>query len=97
MVACAYDNTTRMMPWILAMEPTMTVQRCANLAMAQGYPVFGLQYGTTCYAGVSMQRTFVMGIAPAERCNAPCGGNSATTCGGNMALSVYEFYQCAGG
>ena len=57
----------------------MTVQNCASLAYAGGYPFFAVQYGSQCFAGVSL--TAAEQYGPSEACNMACAGNASETCG----------------
>ena len=57
----------------------MTVTLCAVLSADQGYPVFGLQYGSQCWAGNSLQQATQYGGS--DQCNDICNGNKGEQCG----------------
>jgi len=81
-VGCFTDNTARDMTYVLN-SPTMSVEICNQLALANHFPFFGVQYGTQCFAGNSYGR-YGPGI-----CNEPCSANPSEICGNAYANSVY--------
>jgi hypothetical protein len=87
-LGCFADNVnmTRALPVKVTTIPvgSMTVEACQAACFGSGYPYFGLEFGQECWCGQ---------VAPNEgasnQCTFPCTGNSAETCGGPSALSVY--------
>lgn len=75
-----------------ALLSSMTIEMCRDLALARGFTVFGTQYGQACLAGYSLMQATSLG-APSFPCNFPCAGNTAQTCGGHWANSVYEIVR----
>jgi len=64
----------------------MTVELCA--AACVGYTYFGVEYGTQCYCGDSLNAGSVP--APPGDCNFPCPGNATEFCGAGNRLNVYS-------
>ncbi|KAE9365731.1 WSC-domain-containing protein, partial [Stipitochalara longipes BDJ] len=64
----------------------MTVELCA--AACVGYTYFGVEYGTQCYCGNSLNAGSVP--APPSDCNFPCPGNATEFCGAGNRLNVYS-------
>ena len=60
---------------------TNCVLTCSNLAFAYA----GLEYGSQCFCGSSLQNNPTGGQTP----NTPCSGNSAQFCGGNSLIQIY--------
>lgn len=66
----------------------MTQQRCARLAQLRGYPIFGLQYFSECWAGWDLARAQSLGPAT---CDKPCTADARQTCGGDWANTLFSF------
>lgn len=61
----------------------MTIETCTAYCSKAGYSLAGLEYADECYCGNELR------LGPSNNCNMACSGNSAETCGGGNALSVY--------
>ncbi|CCG81648.1 Putative uncharacterized protein [Taphrina deformans PYCC 5710] len=62
----------------------MTVEYCGTYCSGNGFSYAGLEYATQCFCGNTVR------LGPGSGCTTPCSGNSAETCGGNNALSLYS-------
>ncbi|OCT50818.1 WSC domain-containing protein [Cladophialophora carrionii] len=70
---------------------TMSVDLCAQKAQALNLQYFGLEYASQCLAG-SVLNPASTPIA-STKCSMKCAGNSAQTCGGSNAISLYNNTQ----
>ena len=66
---------------------TMTPYDCVTFCHEKGYALAGLEFGFECYCGDSIEDQ--MRISEG-RCNMTCPGDSSKSCGGSLALNVYE-------
>jgi hypothetical protein len=86
-LGCFADNVdmTRALP-VQANIPSnsVTVEACQAACSGSGYPYFGLEFGQECWCGPNAPNE-----GTSNQCTFPCTGNSAETCGGSNALSVY--------
>ncbi|KAL9014260.1 MAG: hypothetical protein Q9173_001102 [Seirophora scorigena] len=64
----------------------MTVEKCA--AACTKFPLFGVEYGTECYCGNTLNQG--SDPAPEEECSFKCPGNPDEKCGAGNRLNVYE-------
>jgi hypothetical protein len=62
---------TRSLSSLVAQSRDMSVRSCLKLASAAGYQYAGLQAGTYCMAGNSIQDYTTPGT-----CSTPCAGNA---------------------
>ncbi|XP_048584029.1 A disintegrin and metalloproteinase with thrombospondin motifs 7 [Nematostella vectensis] len=73
---CYEDKFSRALPKLLSSSlPARAVEACYQLAKAQGYRVFGVQYGKECWAAVAMETYDSYGKS--DRCQHGVGGNWA--------------------
>lgn len=65
----------------------MTSNKCLVLCSYNGYQYAGLQYGTECWCGDTLDPN----AQPIDQsvCSTPCAGNSSETCGGSLALQLF--------
>lgn len=82
-------------------DPTMTLQKCRLACEEDGYPWFGVEFGTRCFCGTRLYDRDIIdddefylkrAFAVSDRqCSMRCGGDSTntTTCGDANRLSVY--------
>jgi len=63
-----------------------TPDKCVTACRQQGFHFAGLQASTDCYCGNRLLRLY----NESDNCNAPCSGDVGTTCGGELANSVYR-------
>lgn len=82
---CHVDDPSRALPNLLIGNGA-TIERCIDLARAQGYAYAGLQAGYQCFAGN------VLGYCAAREddCNAPCPSDPKRKCGGAWRASIYR-------
>lgn len=91
-VGCYGDegDLKRRLPYQLAVDSMFnSVESCAALAMAAGYPVFGVQAGSYCFGG--MDESYAVSAGRSSNCNTQCTANDQQICGGAWANSVYRF------
>jgi len=102
-VGCGNDSMSDRTLTNFTWNAAMTVEMCVNYCKSGGYKLAGLEYADQCYCDNEYHQT-IGGSDPDERqpipgilgsCLSPCAGNSAQTCGGSAALSVYQ--ACDGG
>ena len=67
----------------------MTVEKCINLCLTNGYNIAGVECGAECYCDKVVQNNH--GLAPDGNtgCNMPCSGDAGETCGGPNRLNAY--------
>ncbi|KAK8086198.1 hypothetical protein PG994_001172 [Apiospora phragmitis] len=65
----------------------LTIDHCLDACASQGFKLAGLEYGSECYCGNTLQGENAPTVD--ERCDIPCFGNNQTTCGGDGALALY--------
>ena len=86
-------------------DPAMTLEKCHLSCEGDGYPWFGVEYGTQCFCGTRLYDRDIIddgndsdefylkrAFAVSDRqCSMRCGGDAtnSTTCGGANRLSVY--------
>ncbi|KAK2058615.1 WSC-domain-containing protein [Colletotrichum caudatum] len=80
--ASARTLTTRM-----NLPGDLTVSECTTACAAQGFLYAGVEYGSECFCGTSIQN----GGAPisASSCNMACAGDKTQYCGGPAAINIY--------
>ncbi|KAF7712666.1 Endochitinase-like family protein [Penicillium ucsense] len=66
-----------------------TVEKCQAVCQQNGYIYAGMEYGTQCFCGNSIDN----GASLTSACGTACPGNSAEICGGANALSMYYLFQ----
>ncbi|KAJ3064999.1 hypothetical protein HDU98_011599, partial [Podochytrium sp. JEL0797] len=79
------NTDARLMKNLLATDDNMTVEKCAEMAKADGYALFGLEWGTECWA----DNRFEHFPTASNSCDVACPGNSEEKCGGSLAVSAY--------
>ncbi|KAI5866960.1 putative glyoxal oxidase [Durotheca rogersii] len=70
-------------------DPELTRQKCAHVCADNGYIISGAEYYTECFCSNAIYN----GGKRSEDesgCSTPCGGDSATMCGGPGYLSIYS-------
>lgn len=94
-VGCALDNSTRLLPQRLGQGPAMTIPKCAALASAKGYSIFGLQVGQGglyirrgCASRTAVQ-TPLRWRKAAENWHSGAGGRQVTLYG-----AVWRLFRC---
>ncbi|KAK8134828.1 N-terminal WSC domain-containing protein [Apiospora sp. TS-2023a] len=65
----------------------LTIDVCLAACGSQGFKLAGLEFGTECYCGNTLQGENRPTLD--EHCDLPCLGNNQTTCGGRGALALY--------
>ena len=86
-LGCFYDPIT---PRTLSNKQSIpgnnvTVASC--LAACNDFTYAGLEFGSECYCGNSLDAT---SQAPDTDCNIPCAGDSSSLCGSNARLNVFN-------
>ncbi|KAG8865629.1 hypothetical protein FRC20_009630 [Serendipita sp. 405] len=65
----------------------MTASSCAAKCFSRGYKFAGLELATQCWCGNSLDSSRQI---DQSKCDTPCGGDSAHSCGGGLRLDVYK-------
>ncbi|KAK0100032.1 hypothetical protein ONS95_013153 [Cadophora gregata] len=88
-LGCYSDNdvTQRTLVGAAFPDPGQTIEMCALKCKNFGF--FGVEYGVECYCGPAIVDSSV--LTTDGRCNMPCGGNSAQTCGGSYGMNIYSY------
>jgi WSC domain len=88
-LGCYQDPYSSLMyPYPLVTGPDVTVEACYLAAQRQGYPLFGLRSGNTCYGSSTEMVATISGSSDA--CSTPCSGNPYGMCGGTEVVEVYK-------
>ncbi|KAI2789285.1 hypothetical protein POX_e07315 [Penicillium oxalicum] len=66
-----------------------TVEMCQSVCQQNGFIYAGMEYGTQCFCGNSIDN----GASLTSACGTACPGNSAEICGGANALSMYYLFH----
>ncbi|KAF9890518.1 hypothetical protein FE257_005923 [Aspergillus nanangensis] len=66
-----------------------TVEKCQQACKDGGYVYAGMEYGTQCFCGNSIDNSGM----PTSGCGLPCAGDASQICGGSNALSMYYLFQ----
>ncbi|KAH9958446.1 copper radical oxidase [Russula dissimulans] len=66
-----------------------SVQSCADVCFASGYPLAGVEYSRECYCGSRISNGGAP--TPAGDCSMVCSGNSSEFCGGRYRLNLYNY------
>lgn len=66
----------------------MTVLNCARAANASGYPLFGVEYATECWAGYRLDPSSE--LSSNSSCNMACKNNDTEWCGAGDFLQTYQ-------
>ena len=85
LIGCYNDSNYRVLNGYSWSSNEMTVESCVASCNSRGYVYAGAQDGSQCFCGNGPY--FSAGVG--NSCNMACTGNSAETCGGNLANDVY--------
>ena len=66
----------------------MTIPKCLQECVSNGFAIAGLQFAKECFCGRNREHERY-GKRPDSECNMTCTGDMATACGGFFRLSVY--------
>ncbi|KAJ3072087.1 hypothetical protein HDU98_004319 [Podochytrium sp. JEL0797] len=80
------NDTARLLSTLLLNSTSMTIELCAQTATRNNYTLFGVEYGSECWADVAFRGK---SLEYSTQCTFPCAANATQTCGGPLALSVY--------
>lgn len=97
-LGCYSDSASRTLQGASTSSDDMTLEKCAAFAQTgnsgAGYVYYGLEYSSQCYVGNTLLAPGMLlntsTDPPSTQCNMPCAGDTAETCGGSNALSVYS-------
>jgi hypothetical protein len=85
-LGCYQDNGgNRDLPFEAYSSDHNTIEDCVIACTDRDYLYAGLQDGIQCYCGNRYDS-----LGPSGACRSPCPGNTAETCGGPYANSVYR-------
>nr|POE47016.1 wsc domain-containing protein [Quercus suber] len=65
-----------------------TIELCTNACVADGYSIAGMENGSQCWCGNSVQNKAAVVVDTS--CNIPCPGNTKEVCGGPTRLSLFS-------
>lgn len=86
----SYATRTLTGPSFTADNMTATV--CTASCFSQGFAYAGLELGNQCFCGQTLPADQVV---DASRCDTPCAGNSAFSCGAGLRLDIYKSLSLA--
>ncbi|AEO65393.1 uncharacterized protein THITE_2112326 [Thermothielavioides terrestris NRRL 8126] len=90
-VGCFTDsNDNRSLRGLVTYDPAMTLEKCA--AACSLYSYFGVEYGTQCYCGASLEPSAQQ--VPQAQCSLRCGGDYNNVCGDADRLNVFLTSEC---
>ncbi|WVQ70425.1 uncharacterized protein L199_008652 [Kwoniella botswanensis] len=86
--SCVAEGTSgRALSWTSFSSSSMTIEKCLAYCDNYNMPLAGLEYSGECYCGSVLANG--ASLSSKSICNMPCNGDSARTCGGSGALSLY--------
>jgi hypothetical protein len=65
----------------------MTIEACQAFCTTENYALAGVEYSSQCYCSNTLASTSSVGY---NGCTFTCSGNTAETCGGSGALSLFN-------
>src|SRR6266536_1199467 len=92
-IGCYLDNNSASHTLGVSVVPSTTedttIDNCQAACLARGYIYSGAEWGFECWCDNGIQN----GAQPVadSYCNQPCFGNMNETCGGYLALSVFNY------
>eukprot|EP01064_Diplonema_japonicum_P039206 TRINITY_DN977_c0_g5_i1.p1 TRINITY_DN977_c0_g5~~TRINITY_DN977_c0_g5_i1.p1 ORF type:complete len:2288 (+),score=451.00 TRINITY_DN977_c0_g5_i1:87-6950(+) len=88
-VACFKDNVSmRQFAFLAGTSDLTTVERCGLICNYNGYDLFALQNGDSCYCGSAYGNGE---LTHEVHCSTQCAGDSGANCGGALYNMVYSF------
>ncbi|CEL08179.1 WSC domain-containing protein [Aspergillus pseudodeflectus] len=87
-IGCYSDSTLKRTLAVSYNVAGNSVERCTAACQAGGYEYAGMEFGTQCFCGNSIDNGATLSAA----CATKCPGNAAQTCGGPNALSIYQLF-----
>jgi len=72
----------------------MTVKSCVDFCVEKGMPYAGLEFGRECFCAERLDPRYAPRDGIMGSCNYKCAGDTAQTCGGYAAMSIY--HNCEG-
>ena len=86
-LGCFVDRRERALVHRREDSQNMTIPKCLQECVSQGYPFAGLEFAKECFCGYN---TFAQyGKRPDTECNYKCTGDETTICGGFWRMSIY--------
>ena len=89
------DGKTRILDNDFMSSGDMTHVACAAICFKAGLPLAGVEYATECHCGTGFNPGTTKTVLPTTKCDTPCSGDKAETCGGTDALQLLNF-TCTG-
>ena len=85
-LGCFDDSNSRLLDGVSISSTTLTIETCHTFCQEQNYALFGLEVGVDCFCAD------VFAYAPASNnpCSWTCGGDRKESCGGYLAIGVYN-------
>lgn len=86
-MGCFKDSPSRILSTKVTTSSSNTPTSCLALCTKSGFQYGGSEFGNECWCG----NTLTSPIArPESDCNLPCSGDNTQTCGGSLALALYQ-------
>ncbi|GHJ85743.1 hypothetical protein NliqN6_2145 [Naganishia liquefaciens] len=85
---CLQEVEGRALRGAAVSTPGMTVEYCLNYCGGLGFLMAGVEYGSECYCGQSLEGGANVGLQSGE-CKMPCAGNTEQICGGPNGINYY--------
>ncbi|GAD96236.1 WSC domain protein [Paecilomyces variotii No. 5] len=88
-IGCYSDTTLKRTLSMSYNVAGLTVEKCQSTCQDHGYIYAGLEFGSQCFCGNSIDN----GATLTSGCGTVCSGDSAEICGGANALSMYYLFE----
>ena len=83
---CYSDSpSARTLTTQMSLSGNVRVSDCTTACSNAGYPYAGLEYGSECYCGATLQNNAQLSTS----CNMACTADKTTLCGGPGAINIY--------
>lgn len=87
---CGTDADQRALPEATLIDEGMTINMCLSFCASQNYNIGGVEHGSECWCGSSLQNGQGVKVAD-EECSSPCRGDqSRGQCGGEWRISLFS-------
>eukprot|EP00092_Neocalanus_flemingeri_P009591 GFUD01010322.1.p1 GENE.GFUD01010322.1~~GFUD01010322.1.p1 ORF type:complete len:916 (+),score=308.33 GFUD01010322.1:197-2749(+) len=89
-LGCYQDSFTKrlLQGHLVKLKTHNSPDLCTNVCSKSGFSYAGVQYGVECFCGNT--RPELSSALQPSKCSLPCPGSKDRTCGGYLAVEVYE-------
>lgn len=87
LAGCFKDSKVRVLNGLVPALGPLSNEKCVSHCKDAGFILAGTEYGTECFCGNELVGSEKVDDS---ECSMPCSEDSADTCGGHWALSVYS-------